>query len=321
MAMAHEPFSVRVASPAWRAEALDWIGERLAERGVTVTGEPDQLRIRPWSTQITVPTDHGTVWFKATCPAMSFEPALQELIADLVPDAVCRPWAVDAERGWMLTPDHGPTVGDLRTPTEEDWRRGIAEAARVQRRLADHRDDLLAIGLPDAAPDTVPGRFDRLLELYDEAPELTGRVAPHIVQELRSRRAELLEACALLDASPVPATWQHGDLHPRNLHETDGGIAFFDLGDGMWSHAVEILSVPYGVVSGTDLAWERIVTAWTDEWQVDPGHFDELWRASAFTHAVNRAVTWHRALLTATADEVAEWGDAVEYHLSSMLDA
>ena len=319
--MAHEPFSVRVASPQWRATVLAWIERSLADLDITITGEPDQLRIRPWSTQITVPTDHGTVWFKATCPSMAFEPAVQDVIARLVPDAVRRPLAIEPEQGWMLTPDHGPTVGDLRTPTEDDWRRGLAEAARVQRALADHRDDLLAIGLPDASPETVPGRFDRLLELYAEEPELAGRMAAHLVPELRSRRGELLEACALLQESPVPTTWQHGDLHPQNLHETDEGIAFFDLGDGMWSHAVELLAVPYGVVSGTDLDWSRIVTAWTDAWEVEPGHLDELWRSSAFTHAINRTVTWHRALLTATADEIAEWGDAVEYHLSSMLDA
>lgn len=319
--MAQEPFSVLVASPPWREQALTWIGDSLTRADIEVTGEPDQLRIRPWSTQITVPTDRGTVWFKATCPSMSFEPALQEAISQLVPDAVSRPLAIDAERGWMLTLDHGATLAALREPTVDDWRAALAEAARVQRVLAGHREVLLATGMPDAAPATVPARFDRLLALSAEDPE-GARLAPEAAQQLRARRGELVDACALLDVSPVPSTWQHGDLHPNNLHETAQGVAFFDLGDGMWSHAVEILAVPYGVVTGSGaLAWDEIVTAWTEVWEVEPAHFDELWRASAFTHAVNRAVTWHRALLTATADEVAQWGDAVDHHLCSMLDA
>lgn len=321
--MAQEPFSTRVAGSQWRARAEAWIRESLAGNGITVTGNADQLRIRPWSTQITVPTDHGLVWFKAPCPSMAFEAALQKALARLVPGSVQAPLAIEPDEGWMLTHDHGPTLGDQRTPTAEDWRRAVAQAARVQRALAGHREELLATGLPDAAPETVVDRFDRLLELCEQAPpERTGRVAPEVADELRARRGELADACALLAESPVPSTWQHGDLHQDNLRDTGDGIAFFDLGDGMWSHAVEVLCVPHGVVTDTGgIDWADVAGAWCEVWEVEPPHFDELWRASGFTHAVNRAVTWHRALATATTEEVLEWGNAVEHHLTSMLDA
>src|SRR5690606_8546535 len=116
--------------------------------------------------QLTIPTDRGTVWFKATCPSMSFEPALQETMARLVPGAVKEPLAIDAEQGWMLTLDHGPTLGDLRGSTVQDWRLALEAAARTQRILAGHRDELLATGLPDGGPETVVDRFDRLMTLY-----------------------------------------------------------------------------------------------------------------------------------------------------------
>lgn len=321
--MSPEPFSTRVATPQWRERAEDWIGASLAEHGIEVTGGMDQIRIRPWSTQITVPTDRGLVWFKADCPSMSFEPALQQTIARLVPGAVQAPLAIEADEGWMLTHDLGPTLGDRRTPTLQDWRHAVAEAARVQRALVDHRDELLATGLPHAAPETVAERFDRLVELAEHArPDRTGALAPEVADQVRARRSELVDACQLLTESPVPSTWQHGDLHQGNLRDTGEGIAFFDLGDGMWSHAVEILAVPHGVVTETgDIAWDDVAHAWCEVWEVEPGHFAELWRASAFTHAVNRALTWHRALLTATAEEIVEWGDAVEHHLASMLEA
>lgn len=321
--MAQEPFSTRVAGSPWRERVDAWITTSLENAGIEVTGPTDQLRIRPWSTQLTVPTDRGLVWFKATCPSMTFEAALQATIARLVPGAVQQPIAIEADEGWMLTLDHGPTLGAQRSPTVEDWKRAVAEAARVQRALAGHRDELLAAGLPDAGPETVPARFERLLEVSEEAPpERTGRISPEVAAELRSRRGELADACALLAESPVPSTWQHGDLHQENLVDTGERIAFFDLGDGMWSHAVEVLCVPYGVVKDAGgIEWDEVARAWCEVWNIEPAHFEELWQASAFTHAVNRAVTWHRALVTATTDEVLEWGDAVEHHLTSMLDA
>lgn len=321
--MAQEPFSTQVATPQWRALAEEWTAESLARHGIAVTGPTEQPRIRAWSTQLTVPTDAGLVWFKATCPAMAFEPALQQEMARLVPGAVQEPLAIDAERGWMLTRDHGPTVGDQRTPTVQDWRLAVAEAARVQRALVDHREELLATGLPDAAPETVVDRFDRMLEIHEQQPAEEGpHVAPGTIEALRSRRSELVDACAELAESSLPSTWQHGDLHPWNLYGTDGHVALFDLGDGMWAHAVELLCVPYGVVTSTDdVAWADVVPAWREVWEVEPEEFDRLWRATGFTHAVNRAVTWHRALLTATTAEVVEWGSAVEHHLASMLDA
>ncbi|MCD9154324.1 phosphotransferase [Aeromicrobium duanguangcaii] len=319
--MVHEPFSTQVATPQWRTGAQEWIRASLADRGIAVTGAVEQPRIRPWSTQLTVPTDRGTVWFKAACPSMSFEPALQQALARLVPGSVQDPLAVEPDRGWMLTLDHGPTLADQRTATLDDWRRALTEAARVQRALVPHRAELLATGLPDAGPETVVDRFDRLLQIHEHQTVGHGaHVAPERIVELRGRRAELVDACAELAESSVPSTWQHGDLHPNNLHENDR-IAFFDLGDGMWAHAVEILSVPYGVITDEgSVAWPEVVTAWTEAWELEPAEFDRLWRASALTHAVNRAVTWHRALLTATAAEIDEWGDAVEHHLASMLD-
>ncbi len=320
--MAQEPFSSRVASEQWRSSAIEWIEECLARASIRVTGPIEQPRIRAWSTHMTVPTDVGRVWFKATCPAMGFEPALQSTIARLVPGAVPDPLATDVERGWMLTRDHGPALGDEREPTLQDWRSALAEAARVQRLLADHREELLATGLPDAGPETVVARFDRLLDVQEQSPpDHGGRVSTEVVKELRARRGELADACAELMESAVPSTWQHGDLHPWNLYDAGGTVAFFDLGDGMWSHAAEILAVPYGIV--TDRGgppWDDIVSAWTQVWEVDRADFDRMWRACGFTHAVNRAITWHRALMSATLAEVEQWGDQVEKNLASMVD-
>lgn len=321
--MVRQRFSDLVSTEAWRAEATAWIGAVLADRGVEVTGPIEQPRIRPWSTQLTVPTDAGLVWFKACCPSMAFEPALQRTMARLVPGMVAGPLAIETERGWMLTVDHGLTVGDQRDPTPLDWQRGLLAAARAQQVLAGHRDELLATGLPDCGPETVVDRFDRLLELQRRLPEEHGgRVDPDRLAQLTARRPEVVDACATLTELALPTTWNHGDLHPWNLFGTGDGVAFFDLGDGTWASAIEILCVPYGSITGRGaVPWADVVAVWQDAWGLTDGDLEAAWWASGFTHAVNRAATWHRALASATAAEVDEWGDAVQHHLTSMLDA
>ena len=49
-------FRDEVETAAWLAEVVAWVGEKLAPRGWEVTGEPDQRRVRPWSSQVVVPT-------------------------------------------------------------------------------------------------------------------------------------------------------------------------------------------------------------------------------------------------------------------------
>lgn len=100
-------YSQLVASDEWRQEATEWIEDTVDRLGYRVRGPVTQPRIRPWSTQLVVPTDHGTLWFKAPCAPMRFEPALQQLLARLLPGLVAAPVAVDVVRGWMLTADHG----------------------------------------------------------------------------------------------------------------------------------------------------------------------------------------------------------------------
>ena len=110
-------FSEVVSAPAWRAEAEDWVRAQVAESGGRVVGDITQPRVRPWSTQLVVPTDAGRLWFKANCPALAFEPAVHRTLARLDPGEVDEPVAVDAERGWMLTRDRGTTLGDSHEAT------------------------------------------------------------------------------------------------------------------------------------------------------------------------------------------------------------
>lgn len=316
------PFSERVAGEDWRGEAETWVLAELARHGLEVVGPVQQPRIRPWSTQLTVPTSGGTVWFKANCPAMAFEPRLQALLADLLPGSVDAPLAID-ERGWMLTQDRGTTLSDDHEPTLEDWQRVLTQAALMQRALAGHRDEVLGVGVPDCSPATVPGRFDRIVDTLAGLPaEHPSYVPPELEGRLRVKAPEVADAARRLDESPLPTTWQHGDLHPRNVLTVDGDLRVFDFGDSQWSHAVEVLSVPFGwVTTYTSLAWRDVLEPYCDVWGTTPEALADDWRAASLTQPVNRTLLWWVALEQATAAEWAEWGEAPVHHLTRVLDA
>src|SRR6478735_11020265 len=100
-------------SRSWRDEAEAWIRDEVAHAGHQLTGPTEQVRVRPWSTQLTVPTSGGLLWFKENHPGQAAEAAVIEQLARLTPDHVVTPVAVERSRGWLLSPDHGRTLLSL----------------------------------------------------------------------------------------------------------------------------------------------------------------------------------------------------------------
>jgi hypothetical protein len=314
------PFSERVAHDDWRHAAEGWARDALARLGTAVTGAVEQSRIRPWSTQLKLPTDDGLIWFKANCASMSFEPALHVELARLAPEAVDRPVAVDLERGWMLTADRGATLGDVSGPTADDWQRLLRGAAELQRVAADHGPALIAAGLPDCRPSTVVGRFDRFVEILSALPdEHPAHVSDDLRTQLVEARPRLVDAVDELAESSLPTTWQHGDLHPWNVFAADGPL--FDFGDGQWAHAAELLSVPEAWINQQpDVSWPDVVEAYGDAWGVSPDDLASQLRAASLTQPVNRTLVWWGCLQEATAAEWTRWGDGVMHHLTRVLE-
>lgn len=314
------PFSERVAHDDWHRDVEDWVRTSLAGSGYAVAGPIEQLRIRPWSTQLAVQTDQGRVWFKANCASLAFEPLLQAELARLLPDAVDAPLAIDADRGWMLTLDRGATLADATDVDTASWRQVMTRAAHLQQATAGHREALLAAGLPDCGPETVVPRFERLIEILAELPYAhPSHVPPHLRDRLVGQRSAIADAAAHLAASSLPVTWQHGDLHPNNVFARDGRL--FDFADGQWAHAVEVLSVPYGwITSQTTLAWPDVLEAYCETWGVPMVEVQSLSAAATLTQPVNRTLLWWTCLQEATAAEWAEWGSAPLHHLTRVLD-
>lgn len=299
-------------SAEWRAAAEAWIRDRLAADGIAVTGPIEQPRVRPWSTQLVVPTDRGRHWFKENNPAMTFEAALVARIAELAPSRVLEPVAVAADRGWLLTPDGGPTVRESRTADEATFVRILTEYAELQRQLADHGAELAGTGLPALEPDRTA---DHVAAQIAELATLPTGHPLHAGAELLARsvayRPVLEAAVERLAETPIPSSLQHNDLHQNNAFAAAPGdpLRFFDFGDAVWGHPFCVLHVTLVVLSqewscgewtatGADPRLDRLVDAYLECWSdlAPRAELRRLVEPAMVIGRLHRYNSWHRLL-------------------------
>jgi hypothetical protein len=230
--------------PRWVAAADDWISAACARAGLAQAGEA-LGRGRVYSVVARVPVGNETVWFKASSPAAGFEPALLAALAGWFPDRFTAPIAIDQGRAWSLTHDGGPTLraravkpGDVGA-----WPATLRAYARLQLDLATHVDDLLALGLADLRPVSVPDRFDRLLAdpATRQAIGAPGGITSDEHQRLRALAPRLRAWCAELVDLALPASLDHADVHQNNVFAATGTP--FDWGDAAVAHPFASLLV------------------------------------------------------------------------------
>lgn len=300
---AHGPASPIWAGEPWLWEATRWIDAALEARGIErVPTTPRQPRIRPWSTQLVVDTDHGRAWFKAGLPEGPDEAGIYSALRTVAPDLVPQLWAADAERRWLLMPDAGPT---LRQVADADsivtaWSAALRRYARLQRASISVRDSLAHAGCPRWGPNELAKAWRR-----------RGGAHPHRVAEAARR----------LDALGLPETIEQGDLHAGNVFcaraDTAGVQAstFFDWGDAYLGNPLCSLlialrgpSYHFGLPEDSERD-ARLVRAYAAEWSsVVPGSAISGALPDALLLArVARVLAWDRALSRATPAEHAEW--------------
>jgi len=294
--MATEPSSPW-EDPAFLAEARSWI-----EAHVHVTGEIEQPHVRPWSTVLRVPTSGGDVWFKAAVPGLDHDARVTAILAGLRPDVVLAPIALDLDRGWMILPDGGERLREVldRERHPRRWLEIMPLYAELQIAAAPHADELLATGLPDYRASRIPV----LVEWISERLELD---APP--------RALVEDLATELDATGIPDSVQHDDLHDGNVFVLpDGGHAVFDWGDACASHPFASLVVGLrGIAYRFELAerdpdLERIRDAYLEPWK-GYGDRPSLLRAVELADTAGRlfrALSWLRAFGDASLSAQAE---------------
>lgn len=310
----------RWTSPSWRANAEQWIHDQLAGAGLSPQGPVTQVRVRFWSTQLTVETAAGRVWFKENSPPNRFEAALTAELDRLLPGSVLPPLAVDPARGWLLLPDGGRTLHQHATdaggpPQPQTWAALLSRYGALQVALVG-QPSVPATGVPMLSADATVAVARSALEQSPDYP------AAHPLH--RSRRearalagglAALTAAAAELDALGMPDSLQHNDLHPGNafadaprttsdVDGPEGSLRFFDFGDALWAPPLCSLLVPVAAMTEQwgcaaddariTAACEGYLRAWAP--YVDPGRVRASLPAAHRIAAVHRHEAWRRVL-------------------------
>ncbi|WP_330253653.1 hypothetical protein OG874_03340 [Nocardia sp. NBC_00565] len=197
------------------APILDWAAGVLTDRGITITGAPAETRRRAWSLIARIPTDAGPMWLKANSRACAHEGPLLLALARLRPGSVLEPLAVQADHGWLLSPDGGPTARD----TEAAWTDLVRRYADLQLAMTDHIDELRATGTPYLPP-------PQLITVYR-----------HFEPRVPGLGGAITEAATAL-AEFGRLSIEHNDLQPGNVFtDSDVGTGLlFDWGDAVLTH-------------------------------------------------------------------------------------
>ena len=231
--------ALRWHDPNWQKQAHDWIRTAAKQNSIQITGEIEQNHAYAWSTVMRVPTDQGMLFFKATSGETLFEIALTAKLAGWFPECMPELVTVDTERGWMLMRDGGETLRKSIRPTKDvmPWEPVITQYADLQIGLAQHVDEILALGIPDHRLAKLPSLYSWLLAdepslMIDQEKGLSSAD----FQQLLSLKTRFEQICADLSAYGIPETLNNGDFHDGNVLLKNGRVTFFDWGDATVTH-------------------------------------------------------------------------------------
>ena len=303
----------------WRQEATGWLDQRLAEAGLTRTGEVEQPHLEAWATALRAPTTGGPVWLKAAGPGTAFEVGLYRLLHRLCPDRVLTPIALDTDRGWLVLPDGGQPLGVRYTGEEllAALVRAAPEYGQLQRDLIPHTGDLLELGIVDMGPAALPDRLVEALAVTGEYARSCGDPAQLAYHQRAAAAGPLLARwCEELAAAPVGLSLDHNDLHPCNIlvHPGTDRPRFFDWGDAVVAHPFASGLVLLGYVHHslgyglTDPGLLRLRDAYLEPFGDLAPHAELVatLELACRVGKVARALVWHRAVRVMDSTEAEE---------------
>lgn len=307
-------------SPAWQSQVQSWVSQVLGTFNIEQTGPVSEPRIRFWSVQLTVPTDHGRLWFKENNPGQFQEASIVAALAEIAPEHVVTPLAIEPTRGWMISPDHGATLATLKSTDYALWARVVTDFADLQRQVAPNGKKLLEAGLASLQPGIAGNFVSNQLLLHTGLPEehplhLTAEQADGIYGGVPA----IEDAAAQLNALGVPLSLEHNDLHPNNAFipgSSTDPLRFFDFGDSYWAHPFSSLYVPLGVMmenwdTGPDDARiRRVLTAYLERWTAYAPlpQLREALEPALQLGRLNRYASWLRLLIHADDKSMHEYG-------------
>lgn len=295
--------------PTWQKDAHEWIRAQAQRQAIQIHGEIEQPHVYPWSTVLRVPTNEGTLFFKAPAAETVYESALTQKLAGWFPDCMPELIAVDTRRGWMLMRNGGEPLRAFIRPTQDitPWRPVIARYAEVQIGLAEYVTELLSLRIPDHRLTVLPALYTQLLEdeeslMIDQEKGLTSAEW----EQLKSMTARFGQICSELASLGIPESLNHGDFHDGNVLVKDGRITFFDWGDASVTHPFVTLRTFFVSIENSlkleDYSFTpemaELLDLYLQPWQCFASResLSSAYRLSKPVASIAKALAWHQGI-------------------------
>jgi hypothetical protein len=265
--------------------------------------------LRTWgiSCLLTAETESGELfYFKAVMdePLFVNEGPLTQSLAQLFPEIIQPPVAVNAQERWMISPAY---TGNI------EWAKPLSERAQLiqiwagyQKRSVLLADELLASGCIDRRLDWLAGQAQPLFEDEEAVQALT----PEEREDLLALAPRLVERCQALAACEIPPALVHGDLHGGNVAVRPDGLTIFDWTDACLTHPFLDMLLIYNEEDAQEAQALRRV--YLDQWAeyASPARLDQLWELARPVFNLHHALSYHTIVqhLERTQKGDLDWG-------------
>ncbi len=220
------------AKRGWYAQAQHWIQTTLTQQGHTLTA-PLKI-VKNWSLSyvMRIKTNNGDFYFKAVAnlPLFVNEAVMTSKLAELFPQNILTPTAIDAQRDWMLLPAL-PQILGWGAPIEQR-KEFLRQFAQLQKTAVAHIDALIEAGCFNHRLTWIQTQIKPLIH----AKICQETLNEEEVTKLINLIPHLHMACTQLANTPIPQTIVHGDLHGGNVGIQNGQYIFFDWTDPCITH-------------------------------------------------------------------------------------
>jgi len=316
--------------PDWQGEAHAWIRSALDKNNLQLTGEIEQPHIRQWSTVMTVPTNNGILYFKASASIFAHETALTDYLARFRPEIFPELLAVDMKRHWMLMRDAGtPLRHFIRTEKSiARWKDVLPLYVDLQKEMAERTIHLLALGVMDRRLAKLPTMFENLI--VDESAMLLDQEESLTSEEyvrLKNFGPEFARMCEKLASFGIPETIHHDDFHDGNIFVRNERITFTDWGESAVTHPFFTLVVMMRGVDnsiGTDFSpeSEQVRDMYLQHWTsyAPVNELKSIAKLAQCLGYVNRALTWKMSLDDMPEELKPEYAIAVPSYLKDFMN-
>jgi hypothetical protein len=318
--------------PEWHERADAWIKSELGRMDSHLIGPIETFQERPWSILLRVPTQRGSLFFKAVSAALTHEPVLTRALAAWRPDCIIPVLSTDSNRGWMLMPDAGLTLRNLIQSGRgiQIWREILPVYAELQIEMIPRASQILAYGAIDRRIGTLPAQLAQVILQpailrIDQPDGLTTLE----FERLRASASQLAQICARLAAYQIPETLHHDDFHDGNIFFQSERPIFADWGESCVAHPfftmlVGLRSIAYRFQLDENASEIlQLRDAYLEPWSHFASHADLI---SAFHLAqtlgmLGRALTWRSVIGTLDAETAAPYTDAVPGWMQDFLNS